>query len=335
MPDSSNRLERMSSVPTQLVPYQRHDKMFRAFMENPVIAEQFYRAFLPPEIVGLMEDTPPVLVPGTYLGETLEESRSDVVHEIAIRSDKIPRFYGLVEHKSSKSKNIVGQVRTYADHLRMRDVRVYDTNPWEPPAVVSTVLYHGREEWDPPRSLQELVNRANAPAFAQFPIARFNFIDLWRFEMAKLAKFPQLRSAMQVIKGPPFGELLPELGAIPNQGDLLVQAYWYLANRYTDSEYYRGAGVDRAEQLMLALRPRQKEQEIVMNSIVAFLREDGRVEGAAGVLVRQLELKFGELTEAVRRRISAASREQIEQWVEGILHARTLDDLFGETEDPA
>lgn len=86
---------------------------------------------------------------------------------------------------------------------------------------------------------------------------------------------------------------------------------------------------------------KQKGKRAVPNTIAGFLREDGWHEGfaegfAVGLaearLIRQLELKFGDLTEVVRCRISEASLQQIEQWAEGMLHAKTLDDLFGETE---
>ena len=58
-------------------------------------------------------------------------------------------------------------------------------------------------------------------------------------------------------------------------------------------------------------------------------RQKGRQKGATQVLVRQLEKKFGELSSESLQRLNDANEEQILEWSENILSARTLGDVFG------
>jgi predicted transposase YdaD len=56
--------------------------------------------------------------------------------------------------------------------------------------------------------------------------------------------------------------------------------------------------------------------------------QQGRQEGEAAVLLRQLTLKFGPPAEAVRARIAAADADTLLDWSARILTAERVDDLF-------
>lgn len=57
-------------------------------------------------------------------------------------------------------------------------------------------------------------------------------------------------------------------------------------------------------------------------------RQEGRREGAAELLERQLNLRFGALSSTTRKRLTAASPEQLAQWSEAVLEAQTLKEVF-------
>ena len=54
----------------------------------------------------------------------------------------------------------------------------------------------------------------------------------------------------------------------------------------------------------------------------------GRTEGEAKLLLKQLTLRFGPLSEATRARVASASTEQRDTWAERILTAAPLDDVL-------
>jgi flagellar biosynthesis/type III secretory pathway protein FliH len=61
-------------------------------------------------------------------------------------------------------------------------------------------------------------------------------------------------------------------------------------------------------------------------------RQEGRQQGEARLLLRQLERKFGTLSEAHRTRVQGADAEELLSWAERLLTARSLSEVFGDGE---
>jgi hypothetical protein len=61
-------------------------------------------------------------------------------------------------------------------------------------------------------------------------------------------------------------------------------------------------------------------------------REDGREEGEraalASILTKQVRLRFRDVPPGRASSIEAASKAELERWLERILMAKTLDDVF-------
>ncbi|HEY3452532.1 MAG TPA: DUF4351 domain-containing protein [Myxococcales bacterium] len=57
-------------------------------------------------------------------------------------------------------------------------------------------------------------------------------------------------------------------------------------------------------------------------------RAEGEARGKAATLTRQLEKKFGEISARQVETISKASIEQLDEWLDVILDAKTLDEVF-------
>ncbi|MET0386509.1 MAG: DUF4351 domain-containing protein, partial [Polyangiales bacterium] len=55
----------------------------------------------------------------------------------------------------------------------------------------------------------------------------------------------------------------------------------------------------------------------------------GRAEGRAETLVKQLSLKFGPLSAAVDARVRGASADELDSWTERVLSAASLDEVLG------
>ena len=58
------------------------------------------------------------------------------------------------------------------------------------------------------------------------------------------------------------------------------------------------------------------------------LRQEGRQEGQVKLLVKQLELKFGELPEEALSKIATASPEELERLGERVLTASSLEEVL-------
>lgn len=57
-------------------------------------------------------------------------------------------------------------------------------------------------------------------------------------------------------------------------------------------------------------------------------RVQGRSEGQAATLLRQLERRFGPLSESVRYQVQSATPELLDHWADAVLEADSLDAIL-------
>lgn len=61
----------------------------------------------------------------------------------------------------------------------------------------------------------------------------------------------------------------------------------------------------------------------------AIGRAEGRIEGMAEMLLQQVGRRFGPLPPTVAARIHGAGLPDLHAWIDRLLDAGTLDDIFG------
>ena len=54
----------------------------------------------------------------------------------------------------------------------------------------------------------------------------------------------------------------------------------------------------------------------------------GEITGQANTLLRLISLKFGEIPEDRRRQVTSAGRAELDAWIDAVLTARNIDDVF-------
>ena len=64
--------------------------------------------------------------------------------------------------------------------------------------------------------------------------------------------------------------------------------------------------------------------------LVSESRQEGRREERQHLLRRQLEIKFGMLSPASEQRLAGASEAELARWIERVLFAGTLEQLFAD-----
>ena len=87
------------------------------------------------------------------------------------------------------------------------------------------------------------------------------------------------------------------------------------------------------EQLEASLRRTRPDRwETLMGTVAEAWIEQGRAEGIekgqAGLLIRQLELRFGALPDAVHEQVRGASAAELETWAEAVLTADSLEEVM-------
>ena len=95
------------------VPATPHDSLFRALVSDPERAAALVRDHLPGRIAGLLADSMPVPVDGSFVDEALRGSQSDMLFEVELASGDPAFVYVLAEHKSHADPGTPLQLARY------------------------------------------------------------------------------------------------------------------------------------------------------------------------------------------------------------------------------
>lgn len=210
-----------------------HANMFLALLSVPSILDQILRAYLRPEMVGIMVDKPPRILPSVFIDGWLDRSGCDVLCEVQLDSELTPYAYVILEHRSKPKTETVGVLTMCECRVREVDaVRLYLSASTLVP-VFHIVVYTGKRPWDAPLNFQELINLGNDPALAQPAWGEsYDVIDIHRTPIRDLCRYPNGRAALALLKRPKFEKLVPELVGIPDVGVLHQQAGTYIDRCY-------------------------------------------------------------------------------------------------------
>ena len=83
---------------TRSVPANLHDSLFRALVSDPERAAALVRDHLPGRTAGLLADSKPVPLDGSFVDEALRGSQSDMLFEVELASGDPAFLFFLAEH---------------------------------------------------------------------------------------------------------------------------------------------------------------------------------------------------------------------------------------------
>jgi hypothetical protein len=87
---------------------------------------------------------------------------------------------------------------------------------------------------------------------------------------------------------------------------------------------------EELRKLALQLGPAAHEAYMTAAQILtAEARAEGEAKGKAELLLRQLGLRFGALSEAVRAQVLQAPAERLDVWAERVITAQSLEEVLG------
>lgn len=280
-----------------------HDHGYKLLFSHPRMVEDLVRGFVPGGWVADLDFATLERVPASYVGEELEERRSDVVWRL--------RFRG--EGWRQKALSPEGKL----------------------PAVLPIVLYNGHERWTAAVEVAELFTVPSPEVATYLPRLRYALIDEGRYGPAELERLSNLAAALFRLEQSRDGAeasrvltgLAERLEREPDSASLR-RAF--------------GTWLRRVRRLLPTvaggrLEGQGKEDPMLVEALTewaldlkAEAHESGRKKGEAELLLRMLERKFGPLDEATRERIEAAEPEQLLDWGERFVTAARLAEVFGD-----
>lgn len=322
-------------------PTHPHDSLFKLVFADTASGAAMLRAVLPEPLAQRVDFASLTLRSGSFKDRDLAGLESDLIFSANV-DGREALFYFLLEHQSSMDPTMAWRLWRYV--TRIWEWYVRDSEPpLRLPLVVPIVVYHGSRPWNAVRSVAELIDvdttladeisdlvpnlgyvledlmALDPAALRAKSLPAFATVALWALRTASDRGFAETASDLT--------DLFDAVRQAPDGRGALWTIFSYLsAISGTDEDL---VGVV-AGQLSAPVR------EDVMDLVEHFAqqkKEEGRVEGRRGLLVKLLTLKFGPPSAEVEARIAAASLEETDRWAERILTAAAIEEVFGGGED--
>ena len=121
-----------------------HDLFVKGFLSNPNEAIDFFDGSLPKTTTNLLDLEKLELTKESFIGNDGDESRTDLLYKIPLKSGTPVYIYLLFEHKSYYDPNIFTQILEYLSKIYAwqkmgkEDLKI----------VIPFVFYHGEKGWD-------------------------------------------------------------------------------------------------------------------------------------------------------------------------------------------
>jgi len=316
-----------------------HDALMKFVFSDPARAAELLSAFLPEDIARRIDWTrlkPWPTVSVDLEQDRLRELRSDLIFESTFDGRPLA-LYLLLEHKSQAREEDLTTLYLLGGAWRIwRGFKQQHREAKRLPAILPILISHVPGGWKEPLEMHELIDLDPAglsllgphqPSFCPQLIDLSGVEEGWLRAQAmsavvKLAVFclSRARSSRDFVAELFRSvDLAREVLGAPH-GVAALRAILLYISQVAD------APRERVEHFVLQLGPAGQEAYM---TIAQVLREEGRKEGRADLLLKQLAVKFGPLSEQTVARVQSAKLEELDQWAERVLSATTLEEVLG------
>ncbi len=334
------------------IPPHPHDAFFRKVFSVPRHAAGLLRIALPAELQALLVLDPAKISvrDPTHVSPRLRGTVSDVVVQVPRRDASMPPALIIfaIEHQRRDDRFMALRLHVYAARLWERWLRDHPKATHLPP-VVPVVIHAGRRPWRSPTRLSALLDLPPTPMDGLLR----PFVPEYGFVLLDLADGGVTREWLRARADEPVSETALEVlqaGERPEAATLFDEWVARLSPLRADAGgastlaaflcylWYVGTVpeaqiLDAAEDLPA---PASEEFMTTAQQMMARARNEGREEGRdageraalSAAVLRLAHLKFGHVPPETAARIEAAGKPELERWLEGMLTAERLNDLF-------
>ena len=316
-----------------------HDQFLKEILSKPEHAAGVLRCVVSASLAARLDWSTLRLINGSYIEPDLKVSFSDLVFEVEAPGFGNALVYCLWENQTTENPMMPLRQLSYASNALRQYRERPDVARHCLPYVVPLLLYTGGK-WTKARRLSELCPLSaleDEPHLElRMEVLELDRQQLDRFEEARAVIDATSRAALVAVtrglsgseRGQRLSRLFLEVRSTRGFGAL--RPFW---------EYIGEAYRQELETIMSTMNP---EMEHEARGFFDELRAEGeakglargealgRVQGEARGLLRQLKLKFGEPSLATQARVQGASLEMLDRWVDRVLTATTLEDVFGD-----
>jgi predicted transposase YdaD len=324
-----------------------HDSGYKLLFSHPEMVEDLIRGFVHEDWVRDLDFSTLEKVPGNYVAPNLMSRESDCVWKLRWKDDRVLYVYLLMEFQSTVDSSMALRMMVYLGLFYQELLKRGETTPsGKLPPVLPLVLYNGYASWSAAREVSELIEEVPGGLEKYRPQLRYCLLDEMRMADSELEPLRNLAAAVfrleksfdteamervleaasEWLREPGLGELrksftdwvlkvlLPSRVRgvrFPEYLDLEEVKAMLAESGYSWSDRWEQEGMEKGLQQGL----QQGRQEGQQNALAK----------ARGVLLRDLERRFGPLPEEIRRRVDAIT--SIEELADLIFRAGAASSL--------
>jgi predicted transposase/invertase (TIGR01784 family) len=309
-----------------------HDKVFRASLKNIRVAKEYFKKYLPKEILNAVNLNILEPCPEIYVNKHLKLSESDVIYKTEISGNT-----GYI--------CLAAEQQTQGEIFMPLRVLEYDIAIWQfhrkqyphskkLPLIINIVFYTGKSTYpystdfkdllDAPKELVEafwakpftLVELANIP---DEELLQQKWAGLFQYFMKKIRSsdlFEYLEIALPLMKSIDSKNAAEYIEAVVN--------YALAAGEISNPQKFI--------ELLKSELSNETGEKIMTGAEQLFEdgKQQGTLEGERTLLKRLLEKRFGPLSTTYLEKIENAKSEEIFEWSDKVIDAKNLKEIFNQ-----
>jgi len=272
-----------------------------------------------------------VRVDASFVSPKHENRESDLIWQFHRKDGGEPVYvYILLEFQSRPDPSMPVRLMGYESLFYQLLMAGQPAAGWKKlPLVIPVVVYNGREPWNVATDLGSMIGELDPSAEIYRPQLRYRLVDEAKYPREDLAALNSpVADLFRIEQSRDWSEVRSSVHrlrqSIPPGEASLRQAFetWLrklILPRLGLSQEEAAASTLEEIETMLAESIDRWNREI---------REEGRQEGEARVVLRQLRLKFGPLDPEIEERVHSADADRLLVWSERILTAASLEDVL-------
>ena len=332
-----------------------HDTAFRLVFRKKELAGSFFRHYLPENIAGHIDFSTLKTVNKSFVDKNFRQVHSDMVYEIRLKG-KTAFFYLLFEHQSSPDRRMPFRMLCYMVNL-WKDFEAGHPKVHHLPVIFPAVLYHGKQKWNSPLNLREMIDGYEKDFEWFIPDFAYRLFDLSQYDDESIVSAGNKALAVvlhlfkhifdeifgNVFRGTAdrvieiddqkmFSEILEWavtyfLHARNEDADELIDVISQQAEKFGD-ERIRRVVMTAAEQLRQKGIKQGIEQGIEKGIEQGIEKgiEQGIGIGRSALILKLLKKRFGRLPPAIEQKLNESRVEVLDRFGESIFDFKDLKD---------
>jgi putative YhgA-like transposase/uncharacterized protein DUF4351 len=310
----------------------QHDLSYRLFFAHRRMIQDLLREIVGELWVEHIDLGSGERVDASFVSPRHENRESDVIWRFRRKDRGEPIYvYILLEFQSRPDPSMPVRLMGYESLFYQSLMASQPAAGWRKlPLVIPVVVYNGWEPWNVATDLGSLIGDLDPSAEIYRPQLRYRLVDEAAYPREELAALDSpVADLFRIEKSRDWLEVRASVHrlrqSIPPGEDALRRAFETWLRKVILPRFGLSQEEDSADFTL------EEIETMLAESIDRWnreIREEGRQEGEARVVLRQLRLKFGPLNPEIEEQVHSADADRLLGWSERILTAENLQDVF-------